>query len=136
MDQLALCSCDACVKVNFIAILMLHMRSDDAMDRWKSETVHVNDCFNMILKTIMSPAHLAWTLGRSYRKFSYLVFALTGPAKYRSFTIPKRGGGERKINVPKWPLLKLQQQLRPMLDALYNPRPGVHGFHKRPQYHY
>jgi RNA-directed DNA polymerase len=130
MDQLVLCSCGACGKVNFIAIQMLHMRSDDAMGRWKSETVHVNDCFNMILKTIMSPAHLAHTLGRNYRKFSYLVYALTGPAKYRSFSIPKKGGGERKISAPKWPLLKLQRQLRPMLDALYTPRPSVHGFIK------
>lgn len=84
----------------------------------------------MILKTILSPAHLAWTLGRNYRKFSYLVFALSGPVKYRSFNIPKRGGGERHINAPKWPLLKLQRQLRPMLDALYRPRPVVHGFVK------
>src|SRR5258706_9148680 len=84
----------------------------------------------MILKAIMSPAHLAWMLGLSYRKFSYLVFALTGPAKYRSFAIPKRGGGERRISAPHWPLLRLQQQLRPLLDTLYNPRSAVHGFVK------
>jgi RNA-directed DNA polymerase len=130
MDQLALCSCSACGKVNFIAIPMLHMRSDDAMGRWKSEPVHANGYHEMILKTIMSPAHLAHVLGRNYRKFSYLVYALTGPVKYRSFSISKKGGGERKISAPKWPLLKLQRQLRPMLDALYTPRPAVHGFIK------
>jgi RNA-directed DNA polymerase len=130
MDQLALCSCNACEKVNFIAIPMLRMRSGDAMGRWKSETVHANGLHKMTLKTILSPALLAHVLGRNYRKFSYLVYALSGPAKYRSFLIPKKGGGERKISAPKWPLLKLQRQLRPMLDALYTPRPAVHGFVK------
>jgi retron-type reverse transcriptase len=84
----------------------------------------------MILKTILSPAHLAWTLGYNYRKFSYLIFALAGPVKYRRFKIPKRGGGEREISAPRWPLLKLQQRLRPLLDDLYRPRPVVHGFVK------
>jgi RNA-directed DNA polymerase len=42
----------------------------------------------------------------------------------------KRGGGEREINAPRGPLLKLQQQLRPMLDELYRPRGGVNGFVK------
>jgi RNA-directed DNA polymerase len=84
----------------------------------------------MGLKTILSPAHLAWTLGYGYRKFSYLIFGLPGPSKYRRFKIPKRSGGEREISAPKWPLLRLQQRLRPMLDELYRPRSTVHGFVK------
>jgi RNA-directed DNA polymerase len=47
---------------------------------------------------------------------------------YRLFTIPKRSGGTRTIEVPHWRVKLLQHRLLPYLVSCYAPKDSVHGF--------
>lgn len=47
---------------------------------------------------------------------------------YSTALIPKRRGGQRSLMVPDERLKHLQRRLLPLLDALYRPKPCVHGF--------
>ncbi|EMK2731973.1 trypsin-like peptidase domain-containing protein [Vibrio parahaemolyticus] len=48
--------------------------------------------------------------------------------KYRSFSIPKKGGGEREIVAPINKLKQLQYKVKSELESYYKPRQCVHGF--------
>ena len=82
------------------------------------------------LNSIFLPRQLASAIGFDFRRFAYIVYVIPGSLKYRDFKLPKRSGGERLIEAPRWPLLRIQQELRPLLDELYRPRGVVHGFLK------
>src|ERR1044072_5540999 len=81
-----------------------------------------------LLRFIFSPRQLAATIGHTFRKFAYIVYVLPASLKYRKFTIAKRRTGVREINAPRWPLLRIQKLLKPLLDEIYWPRGTVHGF--------
>lgn len=48
--------------------------------------------------------------------------------KYRAFTIPKKGGGERNIVAPVKKLKQLQDKIKTELESYYKPKNCVHGF--------
>lgn len=83
-----------------------------------------------LLQTIYLPRQLASAIGLSFRRFAYIVYVIPGTLKYRQFNLPKRSRGERLIEAPRWPLLRIQHALRPLVDELYRPRGVVHGFLK------
>jgi RNA-directed DNA polymerase len=47
---------------------------------------------------------------------------------YRSFEIPKKSGGKRRIEAPRGPLHALQKELSVRLQSVHEPEPGSHGF--------
>ncbi|MBI2862618.1 MAG: trypsin-like peptidase domain-containing protein [Chloroflexi bacterium] len=60
---------------------------------------------------------------------STLIYLLYRPRpRYTTFTVPKRGGGIRKIMAPVGSLKIVQQKLNQVLNAVYRVRPSVHGF--------
>lgn len=48
--------------------------------------------------------------------------------RYRSFLIPKRSGGLRKIDAPVGITRRIQRKLKPVLELAYKPHPSCHGF--------
>lgn len=61
-------------------------------------------------------------------KLYYYVYKAKPHRKYRSFNIPKKSGGYRKISTPA-PLLKyIQRSLNLVLQEIYQPKTVVHGF--------
>ncbi|MEZ8348896.1 reverse transcriptase domain-containing protein [Vibrio splendidus] len=48
--------------------------------------------------------------------------------RYRSFQIPKKGGGERTIFAPVKSLKNIQKKVQAELETYYKPRKSVHGF--------
>ena len=57
-----------------------------------------------------------------------ILYIRKEPTRYRSFSISKRNGGLREIHVPPNALAILQAKLNQILQAVYRPRPSVHGF--------
>lgn len=49
---------------------------------------------------------------------------------YRTFTIPKKSGGERRIWVPKGNLMWIQYCIKEIIELYYQPQPCVYGFVK------
>lgn len=49
-------------------------------------------------------------------------------ARYKSYDIPKRTGGTRRIDAPTGILRSLLQELSPLLQAAYEAHPSAHGF--------
>lgn len=69
---------------------------------------------------------IAQALGISTSSLTY--FAHAGGRRYKTFTIPKRSGGERQIDAPIEGLLSVQRKLATILSDIY-PRPRyVKGF--------
>lgn len=50
--------------------------------------------------------------------------------RYRSFEIPKRSGGMRRIDAPTGLVRQMQRKLAPILAAAYDSHPSAHGFIK------
>jgi hypothetical protein len=48
--------------------------------------------------------------------------------RYRTFEIPKRSGGMRRIDAPHSLLREMQDRLLPMLQMAYDAHPSAHGF--------
>jgi len=48
--------------------------------------------------------------------------------RYKSYELPKRTGGKRRIDAPTGILRLLQQQISPLLQAAYETHPSAHGF--------
>lgn len=82
-----------------------------------------NKFFN--LKT---PHNLAELLESSELDLNYYLHELESSQTYRTFVIPKRSGGKRKISAPIPELKILQQKLNQILQTVYDPMPSVHGF--------
>lgn len=64
-------------------------------------------CENNGLPPIFEERHLALLIGVPYPKMAFFFSAASH--RYRTFTIPKRSGGQREINVPAPLLLAIQQ---------------------------
>ncbi len=77
----------------------------------------------------LTPESLSNELGMGYETLSKLIYP--SPDKnYRSFTIPKKSGGERTISVPNPKLKEVQRKLYKKLVEVYEPRDSCHGFIK------
>lgn len=64
----------------------------------------------------------------SYDFLQYILFILPQGKRYSKFYIPKRRGGQRKIQVPIENLKIVQQKLLRVLQVVYKPKLVVHGF--------
>ena len=71
--------------------------------------------------------HIAGILGYSYSDLAKLIYPSTSRL-YRHFSIPKKSGTERSIEVPKKKLKELQRKLVVELQSYFQPRPSAHGF--------
>lgn len=81
------------------------------------------------LLTINSPDQLAELLGVTYAQLASTVFRTSSSPKYRSFDIPKKSGGVRRIKAPNSRLKQLQRSLTDELYRVHRPhRECAHGF--------
>ena len=89
------------------------------------------------LKKAASRKDLAQILGYKLNRLTYIVYKIPPDQKYNKFSIPKSGGGERRICAPVDSLKTLQRQLADVLyecrveiDRDNDRRPLSHGFRR------
>ena len=63
-----------------------------------------------------------------YRFFRETIFHSQQETSYSSFSIPKKNGEPRLIEVPNEEIKKIQQSLNYLLTVIYEPKASVHGF--------
>ena len=78
--------------------------------------------------TLDTPKAIASLLGFEPAFLKYLLYVVPEDKRYVQFEIPKRTKGTRKISAPIAPLKEIQQRLNVVLQAVYKPKPMVHGF--------
>lgn len=71
---------------------------------------------------------LALLLDVPKSKLYYYAFKADLRKHYKSFEIPKKNGGTRKIFAPSSPLKIVQHKLNQVFQAVYLPKASVHGF--------
>lgn len=71
---------------------------------------------------------LAAFFGMSYENLAHVVYGYGDPYKYKTFSIPKKGGGSREICTPCRKLRAIQADLKEVLDEIYRRKGPVHGF--------
>jgi len=91
-----------------------------------------------LLKDAASLNDLAAVLGYKPSALAYIIYRIPATRKYSTFTIPKRGDGEREICAPNEPLKTLQRRLanalyscREEIDAESKLRSISHGFRRK-----
>lgn len=94
-----------------------------------------------ILKTLKGATtldDLAAVLGYKPSSLAYIIYKLPAQHKYKKFTIPKSGGGNREICAPNEPLKTLQRRLanvlyacRDEIDAASGRASLSHGFRRK-----
>jgi hypothetical protein len=67
--------------------------------------------------------------GIESRHFRYFM-NLDKSYGYKTFTIPKKSGGYRRIWAPKGNLMWIQYCIKEVLELYYRPKPCVYGFVK------
>lgn len=89
------------------------------------------------LKNAQTLHDVAYLLGETPSMLAFTLYKLTSPQKYKTFSVPKKGGGERVIHAPQGKLKEIQRKLADVLYACQaeilaeNPRrPLSHGFRK------
>lgn len=90
------------------------------------------------LKNAASRKDLAQILGYKLNRLTYIVYKTPPDQKYKKFSIPKHGGGERQICAPVASLKTLQRRLanvlyecRVEIDRDNDRRPLSHGFRRK-----
>jgi RNA-directed DNA polymerase len=78
--------------------------------------------------TLGSGNDVAAFLQVSYKQLSSALHSAPEDARYRSFEIPKRSGGVRRIDAPIGMLKRLQEALADKLSESYAVHPSAHGF--------
>ena len=71
---------------------------------------------------------LAGFLGLRPSQLSYYAFRIDKHTAYQRFSIPRRNGGKRQIDVPTRTLKYIQRVIHESLTMIYGPHPAVHGF--------
>ncbi len=61
-------------------------------------------------------------------QLNYYLYRVPEGSRYTKFNIHKRSGGQREINAPSTALKIIQRKLNQVLQAVYRPKPPVHGF--------
>lgn len=61
-------------------------------------------------------------------QLSYYAFHIDKGTAYRTFSIPRRNGRERRIEAPARTLKYIQRLIHESLTRVYGPHPAVHGF--------
>ena len=77
-----------------------------------------------------STKDLATTLGVTEDRLRWHSVRSNPQTRYKEFTIPKKGGGNRKILAPSPGLKLLQRQINELLQDVYQPRRAAFGFIK------
>jgi RNA-directed DNA polymerase len=67
-------------------------------------------------------------LGVTTKQLNFHLYVLPTEKKYKTFSVPKKSGGTRKISAPASPIKVIQQSLREILEVVYKPKPATHGF--------
>ena len=71
---------------------------------------------------------LATFWGLRPSQLSYYAFRIDKRTAYRTFSIPRRNGRERRIEAPTRTLKYIQRLIHESLTRVYGPHPAVHGF--------
>ncbi|MDO8881224.1 MAG: reverse transcriptase domain-containing protein [Coriobacteriia bacterium] len=77
---------------------------------------------------ILDLEDLASFFGTAYEDLGRLIYGYKPQYKYRTFLIPKKRSGYRKISTPCKSLRRIQNRLKAALDEVYRPKASVHGF--------
>jgi len=77
---------------------------------------------------LKSPNDIAALLDIRFNRLVYHLYLVSSDKRYKTFTIPKKSGGERQISTPITALKIIQQKLNQVLQAVYQVKPSVHGF--------
>lgn len=80
------------------------------------------------LSTLENGPDAADILEIPWHQLAYIIFDKEDRYPYRTFTIPKKAGGERTIAAPHPSVQILQRKLNHILSLEYSPKPCVHGF--------
>jgi RNA-directed DNA polymerase len=79
-------------------------------------------------KDLRNLLDVAKFLACSRERLRYLLYRLPPSERYRSFSIRKKGGGERVIRAPTPEILELQRRLHQVLIETTEPKHSTHGF--------
>ncbi len=77
---------------------------------------------------LKTPRDVARLLQVSDDHLVHLIYRVPPKHRYITFEIPKRAGGTRTIAAPVTALKLIQRRLNRVLQAVYEPKPSVHGF--------
>ena len=78
--------------------------------------------------SLKRPEDVADLLEVSYPDLNYWVYRTPEARRYFTFCIAKKSGKTRIIDAPNTNIKILQQKLNQVLQAIYSPKPSVHGF--------
>ncbi|MBI4199893.1 MAG: RNA-directed DNA polymerase [Chloroflexi bacterium] len=85
-----------------------------------------------MFRAIVSVRDVADLLELDWSQLYYITSRAADRYSYRTFAIPKKGGGERVIQTPHPTVRILQHKLLEVLSLVYQPHPAAHGFvHER-----
>ncbi|MGE0045019.1 MAG: TIR domain-containing protein [Hyphomonadaceae bacterium] len=78
------------------------------------------------------PLHNSYDVSRfldvDHGAMTYALYKAPDAQRYRTFEIPKRGGGMRRIDAPSGLVRQMQRYLCPYIQAAYDAHPSAHGF--------
>jgi RNA-directed DNA polymerase len=77
---------------------------------------------------LQTPDDVARLLNLDYRRLAHHIYHLPTEQKYKTFTLPKKTGGERTISTPISALKIIQWKLNQVLTTVYEVKPSAHGF--------
>jgi RNA-directed DNA polymerase len=77
---------------------------------------------------LQTPDNVARLLNLDYRRLAHHIYHVPTEQKYKTFTLPKKTGGERTISTPVSALKIIQWKLNQILTAVYEVKPSAHGF--------
>jgi RNA-directed DNA polymerase len=81
-------------------------------------------------RPLVDAQDVARFFGATHSAMTRTLYKAPEHSRYRSFEIPKRSGGLRRIDAPIGLLRELQERLAPILQDAYDAHPGAHGFIK------
>ena len=84
--------------------------------------------FRNQLRQLTSLRELAHFWGVRPFQLSFYTYVADKRSVYNSFSIPRRNGGKRSIEVPDRTLKYIQRLIHESLARIYGPHPAVHGF--------
>lgn len=90
-----------------------------------SETITIE-----AIKKATTKRELAEILDYPYKLLSYNLYVLPPEKRYKTFSIPKRGGGSREICAPNCGIKNLQRRLATVLLESQTTKSCVHGYVK------
>lgn len=81
-----------------------------------------------LFRALGRPSDVAHLLDVKYDDLVYWAYRVPKQSRYTAFEIKKKSGAHRQIEAPGTNIKILQQKLNQVLQAVYRPKPCVHGF--------